>query len=142
MLAIVFLNERLTWPRMAFVVAGLAGMLMIVQPGAELFKSASLLALASAACYAVYQITTRMLAAEDPRVTLFYPALIGTLLMTFVWPWFGSRHRRCPGRDVAMLAVHWRAWYSGPLSFSSLPFSGHRHRHSHPLPICRSCSQQ
>jgi len=90
-LAIAFLGERLTLPRMAFVVAGLTGMLVIVQPGAELFKGTSLLALGSAACYAVYQITTRMLAGEDPRVTLFYPALVGALLMTFVWPWFGSR---------------------------------------------------
>jgi len=89
-LAIAFLNERLTAPRIAFVVAGIAGMLMIVQPGADIFQGASLLALAGAACYAVYQITTRMLAGEDPRVTLFYPALVGVAIMTLVWPWFGS----------------------------------------------------
>jgi drug/metabolite transporter (DMT)-like permease len=103
-LAIVFLNERLTVSRMAFVLAGLTGMLMIVQPGAELFKGTSLFALGSAACYAVYQITTRMLAGEDPRVSLFYPALVGTLLMTFVWPWFGSRID-VTWPDVALLAT-------------------------------------
>ena len=103
-LGIVFLHERLTPPRIAFVVAGLAGMLMIVQPGAELFKGASLLALASAACYAVYQITTRMLAGEDPRVTLFYPALVGAALMTLVWPWFGSRID-VAWTDVALMAT-------------------------------------
>jgi drug/metabolite transporter (DMT)-like permease len=102
-LAIVFLNERLTVSRMAFVVAGLAGMVMIVQPGAEIFRGTSLFALGSAACYAVYQITTRMLAGEDPRVSLFYPALVGTLLMTFVWPWFGSRID-LTWLDVALLA--------------------------------------
>jgi drug/metabolite transporter (DMT)-like permease len=102
-LAIVFLNERLTPARLAFVVAGLAGMLMIVQPGAEIFRGASLFALGSAACYAVYQITTRMLAGEDPRVSLFYPALVGTLLMTFVWPWFGTRID-VSWTDVALLA--------------------------------------
>ena len=102
-LAIVFLNERLTPARLAFVIAGLAGMLMIVQPGAEIFKGTSLFALGSAACYALYQITTRMVAADDPRVSLFYPALIGTLLMTFVWPWFGSRI------DVAWTDVAWLA---------------------------------
>ena len=102
-LAIVFLNERLTPARLAFVVAGLAGMLMIVQPGAEIFKGTSLYALGSAACSAVYQITTRMVADEDPRVSLFYPALVGTLLMTFVWPWFGSRI------DVAWTDVAWLA---------------------------------
>jgi drug/metabolite transporter (DMT)-like permease len=102
-LAMLFLHERLTVPRLAFVIAGLTGMVMIVQPGAELFNRASLLALCCAACYAVYQITTRMLAAEDPRVTLFYPALIGTLLMTFVWPWFGSVIEMT-WRDLALLA--------------------------------------
>jgi drug/metabolite transporter (DMT)-like permease len=102
-LAIVFLGERLTPARLAFVVAGLAGMLMIVQPGADIFKGTSLFALGSAGCYALYQITTRMVAADDPRVSLFYPALIGTLLMTFVWPWFGSRI------DVTWTDVAWLA---------------------------------
>jgi drug/metabolite transporter (DMT)-like permease len=102
-LAIVFLRERLTLPRIAFVVAGVAGMLMIVQPGAEIFRGVSLLALASAACYSVYQITTRMLAGEDPRVTLFYPALVGAGLMTAAWPWFGSRID-VPWTDVALMA--------------------------------------
>ncbi len=103
-LAILFLRERLTPARAAFVVAGLVGMLMIVQPGAEFFRGASLYALGSAVCYAVYQITTRMLAGEDPRVTLFYPALVGAALMTLVWPWFGSR-AELVWTDVALLAV-------------------------------------
>ena len=75
---------------------------MIVQPGADMFHGASLLALASAAFYAVYQITTRMLAGEDPRVTLFYPALVGAAIMTLVWPWFGSRDRH-RWTDVALM---------------------------------------
>jgi drug/metabolite transporter (DMT)-like permease len=90
LLAVVFLGERMTRSRIAFVVAGMAGMLMIVQPGAELMKGSAIFALGSAVCYAFYQITTRMLAGEDPRVTLFYPALIGAILMTAVWPWFGT----------------------------------------------------
>ncbi len=52
-LAVVFLGERLTLPRIAFVVCtpGLAGMLLIVQPGAEFFNGAhALLALACATC--------------------------------------------------------------------------------------------
>ncbi|MCC7327110.1 MAG: DMT family transporter [Burkholderiales bacterium] len=90
-LAVVFLRERMTVPRISFVVAGVAGMLMIVQPGAAIFEGASLLALASAAFYSVYQIATRMLAGDDPRVTLFYSALVGAGLMTLVWPWLGSQ---------------------------------------------------
>ena len=45
-----------------------------------------------------------MLAGDDPRVTLFYPALIGTLLMTLVWPWFGSRISMS-WQDVGLLAA-------------------------------------
>lgn len=104
-LAMVFLNERLTAARVAFVAAGVTGMLMIVKPGAEIFQGASLLALASAVCYSVYQITTRMLAAEDPRVSLFYPALVGVALMTLVWPWFGSRIDVAWTDVVLMLAI-------------------------------------
>jgi drug/metabolite transporter (DMT)-like permease len=102
-LGILFLHERLTKARIAFVVAGMVGMLMIVQPGAGLFNYASLLALGSAFCYAIYQITTRMLAGEDPRVTLFYPALVGVGIMTVVWPWFGTAID-LSWLDVVMLA--------------------------------------
>ena len=101
-MAIAFLGERMTAARGAFVVAGLVGMLMIVQPGAEIFNAASMFAILSAACYAVYQITTRMLAGEDPRVTLFYPALVGVGIMTLVWPWFGSQID-VAWRDVALM---------------------------------------
>jgi drug/metabolite transporter (DMT)-like permease len=101
-IAIAFLGERLTLARGAFVLAGLAGMLMIVQPGADLFNAASLFGILSAGCYAMYQVTTRMLAGEDPRVTLFYPALVGVAIMTLVWPWFGSEIQ-VEWTDVALM---------------------------------------
>ncbi len=103
LLGVLVLHERMTKARLGFVVAGAVGMLLIVQPGAEFFKGASLLALAGAVCYAMFQIITRMLAGEDPRVTLFYPALIGTLVMTFVWPWFGLP-LAMTWKDVGLLA--------------------------------------
>ncbi len=103
-LGVLFLDERMTAARIAFVICGFTGMLMIVRPGAMIFDGASLLALGSAMFYAVYQITTRMLAAEDPRVTLFYPALVGVGLMTLVWPWFGSAID-LSWLDIAMLAT-------------------------------------
>jgi len=84
------LDERLTQARIAFVVVGIAGMLMIVQPGTDVFHGAALFGLAAAAFYACYQVTTRMLAGEDdPRVLLFYPALIGTVVMSALAPGFG-----------------------------------------------------
>ncbi|HLX30330.1 MAG TPA: DMT family transporter [Casimicrobiaceae bacterium] len=87
----LLLRERMTPARIAFVAAGVAGMLLIVQPGTDVFHGGAFFALAAALFSACYQIGTRMLAGEDPRVLLFYPALIGTILMsalapTFAWP--------------------------------------------------------
>ena len=89
LLAVAFLREKMTRPRAALVVAGILGMLLIVRPGAEVFQGAAVFALGAAGFYAVFQILTRKLAGEDPRVTLFYPALIGMVLTTALWPWFG-----------------------------------------------------
>ena len=85
-LAVVFLDERMTPIRVVFVLAGLAGMLLIVRPGTDLFQGVALLALGSAWFYAMFQITTRKLADEDWRTLLFYPALVGTVAMTCLLP--------------------------------------------------------
>ncbi|HZQ61401.1 MAG TPA: EamA family transporter, partial [Casimicrobiaceae bacterium] len=55
-LAVLLLNEKMTHARGAFVVAGMFGMILIVRPGADLFRGASLLVVAAAACYAAFQI--------------------------------------------------------------------------------------
>ena len=80
------LNERLTRPRWAFVIAGFVGMLLIVRPGAGLLGPASLLALGGAALYAASQITTRMLAGENLMVLVAYPTFVGTLLLSLGIP--------------------------------------------------------
>lgn len=86
LMAATFLQERITIPRWAFVIAGFIGMLLIVRPGGEMLTPASLLALASAALYATFQILTRKLAGENSMVLLFFPALVGTLLMSALVP--------------------------------------------------------
>src|SRR5437899_1975334 len=86
LMAVLFLDEQMSGPRIAFVIAGITGMLMIVRPGADIFHGAALLALSAACVYATYQILTRKVAAEDPRVTLFYPGLVGAVVMTAILP--------------------------------------------------------
>lgn len=86
-LAVVFLNERMTQARIAVVIAGIAGMFLIVRPGSAMFQGAALLALSAAMFYAVFQILTRKLASEDWRVLMYYPAIVGTAMMTAVLPW-------------------------------------------------------
>ena len=103
-LAVAFLGERMTRPRIALVLAGMAGMFLIVRPGSVVFQGAALLALGSAVFYGTFQILTRMLAGEDSRVLLFYPAIIGTLMTTALLPWLGIDFAM-PWRDAAFIGV-------------------------------------
>jgi len=80
-LSVVLLDERVTPARIAFVVAGAIGMILVVRPGSEVFRGASLLALASAGCFALFQVLTRKMAEEDPGALLFYPAAVGALTL-------------------------------------------------------------
>ncbi len=104
LMAATFLGERITVPRWAFVIAGFIGMLLIVRPGSEMLTPASLLALAAAALYATFQILTRKLAGENSMVLLFFPALVGTLLMSALVPFF-HYDTWFPTSDVAMFVA-------------------------------------
>jgi drug/metabolite transporter (DMT)-like permease len=97
-----YLRERLTPARIAFIVAGICGMLLIVQPGSGIFRGASLLVLLAACIYASYQILTRLAAAEDPRVSLFYPSLVSIVLLTPLLP-FLDIGPDMPWRDALLV---------------------------------------
>jgi uncharacterized membrane protein len=53
-----------------------------------MLHAASLFALGAAALNATFQILTRKLAREDLIVLIFYPSLVGTVLMSFAVPYF------------------------------------------------------
>lgn len=91
LLSVGLLKERMTRSRWAFVAVGFAGMLLIVRPGASILHGAALLALGAAGFYAIFQIVTRKLRAEDPRITLFYSGLCGAVLMTLLLPFLDYR---------------------------------------------------
>ncbi len=82
-----------------------ADMGLIVKPGTDVFRGASLLALASAAFYATFQIMTRRMASEDAGVLLFYPALVGTLAMSVALAFSLDSIVAMPWTHVAMLVV-------------------------------------
>jgi len=104
-----FLGEHLTRPRLAFVVAGFIGMLLIVRPGTEVLHPAAFFAIGAAALYATFQILTRKLAGENLMVLLFFPSLVGTVLLSVVVPFF-----------------HFQAWYpvSDILLFAGIGMMG------------------
>jgi drug/metabolite transporter (DMT)-like permease len=104
LLSAAFLHERLTKLRVAMVGTGAIGMLLIVRPGTEIFHGAALLALGAAGFHAVFQILTRKLAGEDARVTLIYPAIVGTALMSLLTPW-SAIEQPVPWADVLLIVV-------------------------------------
>ncbi len=87
MLAWPVLRERTTPGRVIASVIGFIGVLVIIRPGSNVFHPASLLIVASAACYAIYQLATRKLAGVDPPETSnTYGSVIGGLGMLLVLP--------------------------------------------------------
>jgi drug/metabolite transporter (DMT)-like permease len=89
-LAVPMLGERLEMARLLAILAGLAGALIIVRPGSDLFTPYALLPLGMALCNALYQILTRKLAGlEHPLTSLVWGAVVGAVLLSvaapFVW---------------------------------------------------------
>lgn len=90
--SIPLLGEHVGPRRWIAVAIGFLAMMIIIRPGSGVFHWASLLVVASATCYALYQIVTRRLSAIDhPLTTLFFSGLMGafvfTLLVPFYWRW-------------------------------------------------------
>jgi len=87
----LILGEWAGWRRWTAIGVGFAGVLLVARPlSPSGLHPAALLSLAGALCYAVYNISTRVLARTDSNhTTLFYSNLVGTLAMLpvlpFVW---------------------------------------------------------
>ena len=83
LMAAPLLGERIDRGRWIAIVAGFAGVLVIVRPGGADFHPAMLLALVNATLYAMFNLMTRHLAAYDPPETIQYlPALGAAVLLT------------------------------------------------------------
>jgi drug/metabolite transporter (DMT)-like permease len=86
-LAVPMLGERLDAGRLAAILVGLAGALVIVRPGSEAFSVYALLPLGMALMNALYQILTRKVAGLEPPLTsLFYGSLVGAVMFLPVLP--------------------------------------------------------
>lgn len=88
-LSVVLLRERVAPAAWVAVAAGFVGVLIIVRPGGGVFSLAALLPLATACCFAAYQLMTRQLAGVDSSfATLFYGAIVGTALVSLLLPFY------------------------------------------------------
>lgn len=86
-LAALFLGERIGPRRWAAVGVGFVGVLIIIRPGLGVFDPISLIALAAAGGWAVYQVLLRAVAAEDtPETSTMFTATVGLICFSSVAP--------------------------------------------------------
>ncbi len=84
------LGEWVRWRRWIAIAVGFVGVIVIARPGSGAFQPAALLSLAAALFYAIYSISTRILARTDSnQTTLFYSNVVGAVallpVVPFVW---------------------------------------------------------
>ena len=85
------LHERVTRAHWISIAAGFAGALIVIRPTGGATHPAIFLVLGSAVCYALYQVLTRRVVGIDsPETTVTYSALVGTLVLSVVVPFFWS----------------------------------------------------
>jgi len=101
-LAAWVLKNHVATRRWLLMVTGLAGVLLVVRPGGQVFGWALLFPLVLVAAYAWFQVlTSRLSGEENPYTTHFYTGLVGTAVMSPIvvpawrteallahWPWF------------------------------------------------------
>lgn len=85
-----FLGERVGLHRWIAVVVGFVGMLVLVWPSGDVLDTGSLFAIGAAVFWAIGMLLTRHVRRDDPWSTLFYTALVGTVLLSVVVPFFWS----------------------------------------------------
>jgi drug/metabolite transporter (DMT)-like permease len=88
--AAVFLGERLGPRRLAGVVAGMTGAMIVIRPGLAVFSPAALLPLAASLTYAASALITRRVGQhESPWTATLYASAFGSvagaLALPFVW---------------------------------------------------------
>jgi drug/metabolite transporter (DMT)-like permease len=90
LLAGPLLGERVGPRRLAAIGVGFLGVLIITRPGLGGLHPAAFLSVAGAVCYALYSISTRILASYDSSATtMYYSGFAGVIFVTpvvpFVW---------------------------------------------------------
>lgn len=102
-LSAALLGERVSPRRWAAVAVGFAGALVVLRPGGEVFRWASLAPLGAALCFSTTAILNRRLAGEaSPLATTLHYAIAGS---TVLLPWSAAGN----WRPFAPAAVGWLA---------------------------------
>lgn len=91
--SVPFLGEKIGVHRIASVIAGMLGVLLIIRPGSADFQPETLLVIGSAISYALFQIWTRRLKAVGDLNAMvavqhvcYFGAAFPVLLLNWLWP--------------------------------------------------------
>ncbi|WP_341233169.1 DMT family transporter [uncultured Sulfitobacter sp.] len=83
------LGESVGWRRWSAIGAGFIGVLIILQPGMNVFNPAAIIPLIAAAMFAVYGLLTRYVGRKDKTATsFFWTGVTGSIAMTAAGIWF------------------------------------------------------
>lgn len=83
------LGESVGWRRWSAIGVGFIGVLIILQPGMNVFNPAAVIPLIAAAMFAVYGLLTRYVGRKDKTATsFFWTGVIGSVAMTATGIWF------------------------------------------------------
>jgi len=98
------LGEWVGWRRLAAIMTGLIGVVVVTRPGFGGVHWAIVFSFCATLCYALYNITTRYVAAHDAaKITNFYSPLAGLVVLAplaiWVWEW--------PGQPLFWLLLIW-----------------------------------
>lgn len=81
-LSALVLGERFGWRRMAAVLAGLVGALIVIRPNWALYGASAVLPLVAALCFACYMLVVKVLSAGPDRLAQqFWTGVSATLLL-------------------------------------------------------------
>lgn len=83
------LGEKVGWRRWSAIGVGFIGVLIILQPGREVFDVRALIPLLAAGMFAVYGLLTRYAGRRDSTATsFFWTGTVGAVAMTLLGVWF------------------------------------------------------
>ncbi|MBQ0805292.1 MAG: DMT family transporter [Sulfitobacter sp.] len=83
------LGESVGWRRWLAIGVGFIGVLIILQPGMNVFDPAAVIPLVAAAMFAVYGLLTRYVGRKDKTATsFFWTGVTGSVAMTAAGIWF------------------------------------------------------
>lgn len=81
-MSVPLLGEHVGWRRWLAVLAGFAGVLIVLRPGPGMLTPQALAVMAAAACYAGLAISARMLATTESTLSLAVYVIAGPLLVS------------------------------------------------------------